>query len=192
MENKTNSPANFEPLFFRRVVVPGIIIGLILAFIICVPTGINLNLLNRPIGGPPGIAIQAGMIPCMILVLAYIGVACVYTVILPYKYCKSSSTFLNSAWRFLIFSTLLLLVLDFIAFIGWTEFIRWNYVDILNLPVVLCLTLFVLTMTCIFLYWTIRVYRHQQLRFFSWKTLEGRGLFLTAVALVCVALFLLI
>ena len=28
--------------------------------------------------------------------------------------------------------------------------------------------------------------------FFSWKTVEGLGLFLTAVALVCVALFLLI
>lgn len=192
MENRTNSPANFETIFFRRVVLPGIIIELILAFIICVPTGINLNLLNRPIGGPPGIAIQAGMIPCMILALAYIAVACVYTVILPYKYCKSSSTFLDSARRFLIFSTLLLLVLDFIAFIGWTEFIRWNYVDILNLTVVLSLTGFVFMMTSLFLYWTIRVYRQQQIRFFSWKTVEGLGLFLTAVFLVCMALFLMI
>lgn len=192
MENRTNSPANFETIFFRRVVVPGIIIELILAFIICVPTGINLNLLNRQIGGAPGIAIQAGMIPCMILALAYIAVACVYTVILPYKYCKSSSTFLDSARRFLIFSTLLLLVLDFIAFIGWTEFIRWNYVDILNLTVVLSLTGFVFMMTSLFLYWTIRVYRQQQIRFFSWKTVEGLGLFLTAVFLVCMALFLMI
>ena len=115
MENRTNSPENFETLFFRRVVVPGIIIGLILAFILCVPTGINLNLLNRPIGGPPGIAIQAGMIPCMILVLAYIGVACVYTIILPYKYCKLSVSFLGSARRFLIFSILTFSMLGFIA-----------------------------------------------------------------------------
>ncbi len=192
MENRTNSPANFETLFFRRVVVPGIIIELILAFIICVPTGINLNLLNRPIGGPPGIAIQAGMIPCMILALAYIAVACVYTIILPYKYCKLSISFLGSVRRFLIFSILTFSMLGFIAIVGWVEFIRWDYVYILNLPVVLSLTGFVFMMTGLFLYWTIRVYRQQQIRFFSWKTVEGLGLFLTAVALVCVALFLLI
>ena len=83
-------------------------------------------------------------------------------------------------------------MLGFIAIVGLVEFIRWDYVYILNQPVVLSLTGFVFMMIGLFLYWTIRVYRQQQIRFFSWKTVEGLGLFLTAVALVCVALFLLI
>lgn len=188
MENIANSQADFETLFFRRLVVPGIIIELILAFLIFVPTGINFDLLSRPVGGPPGIAIQAGMIPCVILALTYVAVACVYTVILPYKYCKRSVSFLSSARRFLIFSTVLFLILDFIALAGWIEFIRWDYFHILNLPVVLSLTGFVFTMTVVFLYWTIRIYRYQKLKLFSWKTLEGIGLFLTALVLVCLAL----
>ena len=127
---------NFDSHVFKRLVIPGIIIEVLLAIIICVPMGPNWNLLTRPIGGPPGLAIQAGMIPCIILMLAYFSVAFVYTIVLPCKYFKSSSSFLDSIRRFSIFSLLVLLLLDLIVTFGWIEFIRWNYVDILNIPVV--------------------------------------------------------
>ena len=106
---------NFDSLVFKRLVVPGIIIEVILAIIICVPAGLNMNLLTRPIGGPPGIAIQAGMIPFTILMLVYFSVAFVYTFVLPCKYFKGSRSFLDSIRRFSIFSLLVLLLLDLLV-----------------------------------------------------------------------------
>ena len=189
---ETSFSNQFESLLFKRFFIPGIIIGIFLTLLICIPTGLNLSLLTRPIGGPPGIAIQAGMIPCVILVLAFMLVACVYVIILLCKYFKRSTTFLDSARRFLVFSSLLLLGLDFIAVLGWIEFVRWNYVDILNLPVVIGLSGFALIMTIVFMYWTIRIYRHQSVRFFSWKTIEGIGLFISVLVLITITFLLLI
>ena len=192
---KTNS---FESLVFKRFVIPGIIIEVLLALYTLgmgnpmLPTGLNLSLLSRPIGGPPAIAMQAGMIPCVILMLAFLSVSWIYTVVFLYKYYKESSTFLNSIRRFLIFGLLVLLILDLLALSGWIEFIRWEYVHIMNLPVVITLTSLVYIMTGVFLYWTIRTYRNQEVKFFSLKTLEGVALFVVSLVLIIGALLLLV
>ena len=186
---KTNS---FESLVFKRFVIPGIVIETLLVLIVCVPTGLNLSLLSRPIGGPPAIAMQAGMIPCAILMLAFLGVSWIYTVVFLYKYYKESSTFLNSIRRFLVFGLLVLLMLDLLALSGWIEFIRWEYVHIMNLPVVITLTTLVYIMTGVFLYWTIKTYRSQEIKFFGLKTLEGVALFVVSLVLIIGALLLLV
>ena len=186
---KTNS---FESLVFKRFVIPGIVIETFLVLIVCVPTGLNLGLLSRPIGGPPAIAMQAGMIPCAILMLAFLGVSWIYTVVFLYKYYKESSTFLNSIRRFLVFGLLVLLMLDLLALSGWIEFIRWEYVHIMNLPVVITLTTLVYIMTGVFLYWTIKTYRSQEIKFFGLKTLEGVALFVVSLVLIVGALLLLV
>lgn len=160
--------------------------------LICVPSALNLNFLTRPVGGPPGLAIQMGMMPCVILLLVYVVMACIYTIILPYKYHRQSDTFLNSVRRFVIFSLMVLLALDFIATIGWIEFIRWDYLDILNIPVVLSITGLAFIMTIVFLYWFIRIYRYQKIRFFSIKTAEGIGLFFATLVIIVTMLFLLL
>ena len=175
---------NFDSHVLKRLVIPGIIIEVLFAIIICVPMGPNWNLLTRPIGGPPGLAIQAGMIPCIILMLAYFSVAFVYTIVLPCKYFKRSSSFLDSIRRFSIFSLLVLLLLDLIVTFGWIEFIRWNYVDILNIPVVGGLSALAFAMTGLFVYWTVRIYRLQCIRFFSLKTLEGVAIFIGILVLI--------
>lgn len=183
---------NFDSLVFKRLAVPGIIIEVILAIIICVPAGLNMNLLTRPIGGPPGIAIQAGMIPFTILMLVYFSVAFVYTIVLPCKYFKGSRSFLDSIRRFSIFSLLVLLLLDLLVICGWIEFIRWNYVDILNIPVAGGLSALGLIMTGVFLYWSIKIYRQQKIRLFSLKTLEGVAVFVGILVLIVMTLWFLL
>lgn len=179
---------NIDSLIFKCLVIPGILIEILFIFITCVPIGINLNLFTRPIGGPPGIAIQAGLIPCVILMIAYFCMAGIYTIILPYKYFKKSNSFLSSVRRFSIFSVLLLLLLNLILIGGWIEFIRWNYVDLLNLPVVVGLTGLSFIMTFAFLYWTIKIYKEQQIKLFSVKTFEGVAIF-GGIMLLMIGLF---
>ena len=175
---------NFDSLVFKRLVIPGIIIEVLLAIIACVPTGLNFNLLTRPIGGPPGIAIQFGMMPIVMLLLVYFCVAFVYTVILPYKYYKGTNSFIDSVRRFSTFSISVLLILDLLVIGGWIEFIRWNYVDILNIPIVGGLSMLAFVMTGLFIYWNVRIYRQQNIRFFSLKTLEGVAIFLGTLVLI--------
>ena len=181
-----------DSLVFKRLVIPGVIIEVLLAIVTFVPTGLNMNLLTRSVGGPPGIAIQAGMIPCAILMLAYFSVAFVYTILLPCKYFKGSSTFLDSIRRFSIFSLLVLLLLDLLVTIGWIEFIRWNYVDVLNIPIAGGLSLLGFIMTGVFLYWSIKIYRHQKIIFFSLKTLEAVAIFVGSLVLIVCTLWMIL
>ena len=183
---------NFDSLVFKRLVIPGIIIEMLLAIIACVPTDLNLNLLTRPVGGPPGIAIQFGMMPIVILLLVYFSVASVYTVILLYKYYKGSNSFINSVRRFSTFSISVLLIMDLLVICGWIEFIRWNYVDILNIPVVGGLSILAFVMTGLFTYWNGRIYRQQNVRLFSLKTLVGVAIFLGTLVLIVGALWFLL
>ena len=180
---------NFDSLVFKRLVIPGIIIEILLAIITCLPA--DLKLLTHPVGGPPGIAIQAGMIPFTILMLVYFSVAFVYTIVLPCKYLKGSSSFLDSIRRFSIFSLIVLLLLDQLVIGGWIEFIRWDYVDILNIPVAGGLSALGFIMTGVFLYWNIKIYRQQKIRFFSLKTLEGVGIFVGTIVLILCILWIL-
>lgn len=192
MRNNIDNNNDLRSSIYKYLIVPGIIIEILLAVLICIPSDLNLNFLTRPVGGPPGIAIQMGMMPCIILLLVYVFMACVYTIILPYKYHRHSDTFLNSVRRFVIFSIMVLLSLDFIATIGWIEFIRWDYLDILNIPVVLSITGLAFIMTIVFLYWFIRIYRYQKIRFFSIKTAEGIGLFFATLVIIVTMLYLLL
>ncbi len=192
MRNNIDNNNDLRSSIYKYLIVPGIIIEILLAILICIPNDLNLNFLTRPISGPPGLAIQMGMMPCVILLLVYVVMACIYTIILPYKYHRQSDTFLNSVRRFVIFSIMVLLSLDFIATIGWIEFIRWDYLDILNIPVVLSITGLALIMTIVFLYWFIRIYRYQKIRFFSIKTAEGIGLFFATLVIIVTMLFLLL
>lgn len=192
MRNNIDNNNDLRSSIYKYLIVPGIIIEVLLAVFICIPSDLNLNFLTRPVGGPPGLAIQMGMMPCVILLLAYIVIVCIYTLILPYKYHRQSDTFLNSVRRFVIFSIMVLLSLDFIATIGWIEFIRWDYLDILNIPVVQSITGLAFIMTIVFLYWFIRIYRYQKIRFFSIKTAEGIGLFFATLVIIVTMLFLLL
>ena len=192
MRNNIDNNNDLRSSIYKYLIVPGIIIEVLLAVLICIPSDLNLNFLTRPVGGPPGLAIQMGMMPCIILLLVYVFMACVYTIILPYKYHRQSDTFLNSVRRFVIFSIMVLLSLDFIAAIGWIEFIRWDYLDILNIPVVLSITGLAFIMTIVFLYWFIRIYRYQKIRFFSIKTAEGIGLFFATLVIIVTMLYLLL
>lgn len=182
---------NFESLIFRRLVIPGIAIEILLAIIVCLPTEFELNLLTQPIGGPRGIAFQAGMLPCVIILFAYSCVAFLYSIILPCKYFNGSGSFLDATRRFLIFSVLSLLMLDLLVILGWIEFILWDYIYLLNIPVVAGLTAFVLIMTSVFLYWAVKIYKRRNIKFLSIKTMEGIALFIGVLILIVGGIFLI-
>lgn len=182
---------NLESLVFKRLVIPGIVIEILLSIIVCSPTEFELNLLTRPIGGPRGIAFQAGMLPCVILMLAYFCVAFLYSIILPCKFLNGSCSFLDSTRRFLTFSILTFLILDILVVLGWIEFILWDYMYLLNIPVVAGLTALVFIMTSVFLYWAVLIYKRTNIKFLSIKTMEGIALFLGVLILIVGGIFLI-
>ena len=78
--------------------------------------------------------------------------------------------------------------MDLVVVAGLIEVIRWNYIDILNLPVVVGLTLLSFIMTGVFLYWTIKIYKEQHIKLFSIKTFEGVAIF-GGIMLLMIGLF---
>lgn len=185
------SKKDLESSLFWRMVVPGIVVEIVLAVICCTPIGMKINMLTDPMGGPPGIAFQLAMIPLAVLFFSYICVAGIYTIVLPCKFFKRSDKFISSVRRFLVYSVMVLSMLDLIVVSGLIEFIRWERFFLLNIPVVLGLTVFAFIMTTVFIYWTFRIYKHQNLRFFSWKTAEGVWLLIGGLVPVGVGIMML-
>ena len=184
---------NLKSALYKRLVIPGIILEILFVALFGVAIDSNIKFLTRPISGPPAIALQFAMLLCIYLCLPYFFVACTYSVILPYKYYKKSIGFIHSTRRFITYSIIEFLILDLLLCGGLVECYRWNYLYILNLPLVLGFSSFVLLMTIVFLYWCVRIYRCQKLRLFSWKTAEGLGLFLLVQMLaICVFALLLL
>ena len=186
-----NKAKNLDSLVFKRLVIPGIAVEILLAIFVCLPTEFELNLLTRPIGGPRGIAFQAGMLPCAILMFAYLCVAFLYSIILPCKFLNGSCSFLDSTRRFLTFSIITFLILDILVFLGWLEFILWDYMYLLNVPVVAGLTALVFIMTSVFLYWAVLIYKRTNIKFLSIKTMEGIALFIGVLILIVGGIFLI-
>ena len=177
---------------YKRLVIPGIILEILGVIIFGIAINSNIKFLTRPISGPPAIALQSAMLLCLCLCLPYLFVACIYSVILPYKYYKKSIGFIHTTRRFITYSIIEFLILDSLLCGGLIECYRWNYLYILNLPLVLGFLSFILIMTVVFLYWFVRIYRYQKLRFISWKTAEGIGLFLLVQVLILILFSLIL
>lgn len=152
----------FERKLFNWFVIPGIIIEISL-----IALSVNINLLSRPIGGPAGMVAGLVMLKFELMFLAYLLIAAIYSIILPYKYYKKTCEFVNSTRKFLKFSVIYLTILDALIIYQWYDCVRWNLIDSLNTPVLIPLTVFSLIVTGVFIFWMIKVNQYQNVKFFD-------------------------
>lgn len=158
MMDKLNTITDFESRLFKAFVLPGIALEMLLLFFFCVPTGLTINLLSRRIAGPGGIAASITLTMYYQLLTVYLLVAAIYSVILLQKYYRRRDKFLTSARRFLMFSSVWIVLMDVMIAIGFVDFVRWNLDAYMNIPVVVALTCLAGLMTVFFIYWTRQVY----------------------------------
>lgn len=156
--DKLNTITDFESRLFKAFVLPGIALEKLLLFFFCVPTGLTINLLSRRIAGPGGIAASITLTMYYQLLTVYLLVAAIYSVILLQKYYRRRDKFLTSARRFLMFSSVWIVLMDVMIAIGFVDFVRWNLDAYMNIPVVVALTCLAGLMTVFFIYWTRQVY----------------------------------
>lgn len=178
---------DFESRLFKAFVLPGIALEVLLLFLFCVPTGLTINLLNHPIGGPRGIVFSITLTMYYLLLTVYLLVAAIYSVILLYKYYRRRDKFITSARRFLMFSCVWIIVVDVMIASGFVDLVKWNMGAIMNLPVVFALTTIAALMTGVFIYWTRKVYNSLGL-----KVISKVGIISALVSLLLIFLIFLV
>lgn len=183
------SEIRFQDRLFKGMILPVICVGVLLTFFLFVQPWISTDVLTRPISGPAGMIVGFALMHFSMMFMVYMMVALVYAVLLPVKYFRRSDRLVKSARRFVLFSDVLLVVMDLMLLYAYIETARCNYLDILNLPLVLPLTALSIIMTPFFICWTRAVYRHEGLKFFSWKTAGSVGLCLLLINLPYILLF---
>ena len=128
-----------------------------------VPHGPTLNLVCRPMGGPAGITATIMMAIYYLPLTIYALVAGIFSVILPYKYCRRREKFVPSVRRFLVFSCVWIILIDLMVAVGFVELIRYDLGDYINHYVVFGLTFLTGLMTVVFIYWTRKVNKYPRL-----------------------------
>lgn len=175
---------NFESRLFKAFVLPGIALEVILLFLFCVPTGFNINLLSRSIGGPGGIAASIAITMYYLLLTVYLLVAGIYSVILLYRYYRRREKFIISARRFLTFSCVWIVIMDVMIVLGFVEFVRWHLDSYMNLPVVFSLAAFAVLMTGVFFYWIKQTYNRLGLKVISRAGLKSALKYFVLILLI--------
>lgn len=174
----------FERQLFTRFVIPGIITEF---FVIAL--GLSLNLLSHPIGGPAGFVAGFVMLKFELMFLAYLLIAGIYAILLPYKYFKKTETFIECARKFLKFSAIYLTIFDTMILYQWYDCARWNLIHSLNTPVLIPLTIFTLIVTGYFIFWMRKVNQHQGIKFFSRSLIKTLFIVLGVLLLLCFIFF---
>ena len=163
------NPINFERNIFNGLVLPGIAVMILFILTVRQPW-FSTSLFVRDIGGPAGMVIGIGLLPLAMMFLIYIVLSMMYSVLLPLKYFWGKGGFIKAIRRFVLLSDVFFIVMDILLLFAYLEVARWNYISMLNLPFVLSLTAMNVIMSFFFVFWTIRIYRHENLKFISWKT----------------------
>jgi hypothetical protein len=184
------SEVSFEDRLFKGFVLPGIAVGVLLILLLFVQPWVSTDILTHPIGGPAGMVIGFAMFPLVMMFVAYMLASVAYSVLLPVKYFRRSDSLVASARRFMLFSDVFLGIMDLMILSAYIEAYRWNFFGSLNLPLVVPISILIGVMTVFFISWTIAVYRYENRKFFSWKTLGGAILSLLLLQLPAIATFL--
>lgn len=174
----------FERQLFTRFVIPGIITEILVIVI-----GLNISLLSNPIGGPAGFVAGLAMLKFELMFLAYLLIAGIYAILLPYKYFKKTETFIECARKFLKFSVIYLTIFDAMILYQWYDCVRWTLIDSLNTPVLIPLTIFTLAVTGYFIFWMTKVNQHQSIKFFSKSLIKTLCIVLGVLLLLCFIFF---
>lgn len=184
---------NFDKQLFKGFFIPGLVIELILILCFVLPESISpllgTSLLKTRIAGPGGIAVGLVFVPYQLLTIYFILVAIVNSIRLPILYKRRSEDFIKATRNFLNYGNVTLLAILIPALIQFSSLSAQDIESYVNLPVVASVFGFVLLMCGFFIFWTIKTYKHEGLKFFSKETLQGLGL---SIAIIVGATILLI
>lgn len=180
----------FERKVMKGFVLPGIAVVILIILMLFVQPWISTDILTHPMGGPAGMVLGFAMFSLAMMFIGYMLASIVYAVLLPVKYFRRSDTFVGSARRFMLFSDVFLGIMDLMILSAYIETYRWNFFGSLNLPLVVPISILIGVMTVFFISWTIAVYRYENRKFFSWKTLGGAILSLLLLQLPAIVTFL--
>lgn len=171
---------NFDKQLFKGFFIPGLVIELILILCFVLPESISpllgTSLLKTRIAGPGGIAVGLVFVPYQLLTIYFILVAIVNSIRLPILYKRRSEDFIKATRNFLNYGNVTLLAILIPALIQFSSLSAQDIESYVNLPVVASVFGFGLLMCGFFIFWTIKTYKHEGLKFFSKETLQGLGL----------------
>lgn len=184
---------NFDKQLFKGFFIPGLVIELILILCFILPESISplqgTSLLKTRIAGPGGIAVGLVFVPYQLLTIYFILVAIVNSIRLPILYKRRSEDFIKATRNFLNYGNVTLLAILIPALIQFSSLSAQDIESYVNLPVVASVFGFGLLMCGFFIFWTIKTYKHEGLKFFSKETLQGLGF---SIAIIVGATILLI
>ena len=170
----------FERKLFNWFVIPGIITE-----ILVIVLGLNLSLLSNPIGGPGGLVAGLAMLKFELMFLAYLLIAGIYSILLPYKYYKKKDAFLVCVRRFLKFSVTYLTIFDAMILHQWYACYMWNLIRSINTLILIPLTVFIFIVTGYFIFWMRKVNQHQGVKYFSKSLIKTLCIVLGVLLLLC-------
>lgn len=184
---------SFESRLFKRFFLPGLIIEMLVILGIFLPESINplhdLSFLKMRLGGTAMWKVGLVRLPLQLQTLFFFLVAFYYSFRLPILYKRGNPKYVKATRNFLIYGDIAIvaIIIQIVCL-----FCRLGSVDIevyVNLPVVLPVFAAGIIMAAFFIYWTVRTYQEENLKFISKDTLKSIG---TALILFICAIIVLI
>ena len=187
---------DFKSKIFRYFFIPGLVIELLLILCCILPESINplydISFLKGPIGGPGGIAVGLVYLPYQLLTIYFLLAAVYNSVRLPLLYKRGSSNFIKATRNFLIYGDFTLIAILIPALIQFVSLSAHDIESYVNLPVVISVFGFGVLMFVFFFYWTVKIYQHEGLKFFSKETLIGVSLCFAIIIAISIMFAILI
>jgi hypothetical protein len=171
---------DFKKLVFNGFFIPGVVIELLLILGAVLLESINsldeISFLKRHIAGPKGITVGLLYLPYQLLATCFFLVAIFNSIRLPILYKGGSDKFIKTTRNFLNYGNFTLLAILIPSLIQFSSLSTHDIESYINLPVVISVFGFGLLMCGFFIFWTVKTYKHEGLKFFSKETLQGLGL----------------
>lgn len=163
---------------FRRFYIPGVAFELLLVLMCFLPEDFNplyFSVLKHRISGPAGLGVSLTLLPAVIQLYFFMLITIVYTIVLPILYFKKSQRFIPATRTFLMVGNIAMIALLSQAFIMMAPLSASDYKTYINLAGVIPVLALGCCVLAYFLYWTIAIYHHEQLKFFSSRSLKSVG-----------------
>lgn len=170
---------NFNTRLFRRFFIPGLVIELLILICLFLPDCINplhdLSFLKIRVGGPAAWKVSFVLVPLQLLVIFFFIISIYYSVRLPILYKREKLNFRSETRNFLIYGDIVLGVIIIRIIDLFCHLSTLDIESYVNLPVVLPVFAFGISMWSYFIGWTVAIYREDKLKFFSKTTFKSIG-----------------
>ena len=169
---------NFETRLFKRFYLAGVALELLLVLMCFLPENFNplyFSVLKHRISGPAGLGVSLTLMPAVIQLYFFLMIVLAYTIVLPILYFKKSRSFIPATRTFLMVGNIAMIALLSQAFIMMAPLSASDYKTYINLAGVIPVLALGCCVLGYFLYWSIAIYRHEQLKFLSRCSLKSIG-----------------